>query len=54
MPECPYCGKWFRGNTHLKQHIIKVHTTKGVLGERTLNPFSIDVLAQLREDEKEQ
>ena len=43
MPECPYCGKWFRSNKGLKQHIAKSHTSHGPLG-RVLNPMTFDFL----------
>ncbi len=44
MPECPYCGKWFRSNKALKQHITKAHTVKTGMGTRmlaigTVEPF---------------
>ena len=25
MPECPYCGRWFKTKRGLKQHISKSH-----------------------------
>ncbi|RLI84806.1 MAG: hypothetical protein DRO98_08185 [Archaeoglobales archaeon] len=41
MPECPHCGKWFRSNKGLKQHITKVHTVDTPLG-RVFDPSTID------------
>ena len=46
MPECPYCGKWFKTKRGLKQHIAKVHTTK--VGEvRVVNPLTVDPLGAI-------
>lgn len=44
LPECPYCGRWFRTKRGLKTHIAKVHMVDDGFGGRVLNPFSIDLL----------
>ena len=41
MPECPYCGKWFKTKRGLKQHITKAHTFE-FAGERVLDPMTFD------------
>ncbi len=52
MPECQYCGRWFKSKKALRLHIIKTHTTIGLLGEKTFNPFSIDILGIARRREE--
>ena len=46
MPECPYCGRWFRSKKGLKVHITKAHTSI-ILGERILDPTKFDILGAL-------
>ena len=41
IPECPYCGKWYRSNKSLKQHITKTHTMDTPMG-RVVNPVTFD------------
>lgn len=48
MPECPYCGKWYRSNKALKQHITKAHTSRDFLGGRFLDPFKTDSLGAVQ------
>ncbi|AAB90067.1 MULTISPECIES: C2H2-type zinc finger protein [Archaeoglobus] len=43
MPECPYCGRWFKTKRGLNQHIAKSHETK-FGGVRVLDPTTIDPL----------
>ncbi|HIE30818.1 MAG TPA: hypothetical protein EYP67_00330 [Methanosarcinales archaeon] len=52
MPECRYCGKWFRSNKGLKQHITKMHTDKTIFGDRYIDPSTIDPLGAMKEREK--
>ena len=41
MPNCPYCGRWFKTKRGLKQHITKVHTDSfGTIDPMTINPFN--------------
>ena len=48
MPECKYCGKWYRSNKSLKIHITKTHTSKTGIGGRIVNPMSIDPLGKMQ------
>ena len=48
MPECPYCGKWFKTKKGLEQHITKVHKVDTPFG-KALNPASFDFMGKLRE-----
>lgn len=41
MPECPYCGRWFKTKRGLKQHIAKSHEVD-FGGVRVLDPMTID------------
>ncbi|AEY69075.1 zinc-finger domain protein [Thermococcus prieurii virus 1] len=60
MPECPYCGKWFKTKKGLQQHITKVHKVDTPFG-KVLDPSTFDFMGKRRgkgrelekEDEKE-
>jgi len=41
MPECPYCGRWFKTERGLNQHIAKSHESR--IGDiRFIDPTTID------------
>lgn len=46
MPECPYCGKVFKTEKGLRQHITKVHKEKTEFGQ-VLDPSTIDIEGKL-------
>ena len=46
MPECPYCGRWFRTKKGLNQHISRAHTTD-IGGEKMLNPLTFDIFGAM-------
>jgi uncharacterized C2H2 Zn-finger protein len=52
MPECRYCGKWFRSNKGLKTHITKSHTSRTGIGGRMINPMTIDPLGKMERRQK--
>ncbi len=52
MPECPYCGRWFRSKKGLRIHIARKHTYKLPTGERVLDPFSFDILGAIERREE--
>jgi len=42
MPECPYCGRWFRTKRGLNQHITKVHKDEfGGINPLTVDPIGV-------------
>ena len=47
MPECPYCGKWFRSKKGLRTHITKSHTMELPTGARVLDPTTLDPLGAM-------
>ncbi len=47
MPECPYCGKWFRSKKGLQQHITKTHKTTNMFGEKVIDPCSVDPIGKI-------
>ena len=51
MPECPYCGKWFKTKRGLEQHITKVHKVDTPFG-KALNPGSFDFTGKLKREEE--
>jgi len=52
MPECPYCGRWFRSKKGLKIHITKAHTYESVGGIRMLDVSSFDFLGAMERRRK--
>ncbi len=52
MPECQYCGKWFRSKKGLNSHITKAHTTKNVFGGRSVDITSFDPLGKMERRQK--
>lgn len=44
MPECPYCGRWFKTKAGLKQHIAKSHE----IHIRFLDPTTVDPLGAVK------
>jgi hypothetical protein len=52
MPECQYCGKWFRTKRGLKQHITKAHTTEIPFSGRVLDPTTFDFLGAMERREE--
>lgn len=52
MPECKYCGKWFKSNKGLKLHITKMHTSKSIFGGRSIDPLTIDPIGAMEERER--
>jgi uncharacterized C2H2 Zn-finger protein len=51
VPECPYCGKWFKTKRGLEQHITKVHKIDTPFG-KALNPASFDFMGKLKREEE--
>ncbi len=52
MPECPYCGKWYKTKAGLKQHITKSHTSKLPFGDRIIDPMTFDPLGRIERKAK--
>ncbi|NJE79577.1 C2H2-type zinc finger protein [Thermococcus sp. GR4] len=50
MPECPYCGKWFRTKKGLQQHITKTHYVKLPGGGKMIDPTTIDILGKMERE----
>jgi hypothetical protein len=48
MPECPYCGRWFRSKKGLSQHIGKIH--KDSFGN--INPLTFDPIGSIKRREE--
>ncbi len=51
MPECPYCGKWFKTKRGLEQHITKVHKVDTPFG-KALDPSTFDFMGKLKREEE--
>jgi len=51
MPECPYCGKWFKTKRGLQQHIAKVHKEKTPFGD-ILDPTTFDPIEKMEREAK--
>ena len=51
MPECPYCGKWFRTKRGLKQHITKSHTFE-FAGGRVFDVTTVDIFGAMERREE--
>jgi len=47
MPECPYCGRWFKTKRGLQQHIAKSHSMKMPFGGRMIDPSTIDPIGKM-------
>jgi len=52
MPDCKYCGKWFRSNKGLNLHITKMHTSESIFGNKIIDPFKVDPIGAMEEREK--
>ena len=52
MPDCKYCGKWFRSNKGLNQHITKMHTSESIFGGRSIDIMKIDPIGAMEERER--
>ena len=51
MPECPYCGKWFKTKRGLEQHITKVHKVNTPFG-KALDYSSFDFVGKMRREQE--
>ncbi|GAB6134536.1 C2H2-type zinc finger protein [Thermococcus prieurii] len=51
MPECPYCGKWFKTKKGLQQHITKVHKVDTPFG-KVLDPSTFDFMGKMKREEE--
>ncbi|WP_099209186.1 hypothetical protein [Thermococcus henrietii] len=51
MPECPYCGKWFKTKKGLQQHITKVHKVDTPFG-KALDYSTFDFMGKLKREEE--
>ena len=51
MPECPYCGKWFKTKRGLEQHITKVHKVNTPFG-KTLDYSSFDFVGKMKREQE--
>lgn len=49
MPECRYCGKWYKSNKGLNLHITKMHTSEGPFGNRIVDIGTIDPIGAMEE-----
>ena len=52
MPECPYCGRWFKTKRGLQQHIAKSHSVKMPFGGRMIDPSTIDIFGKMERESK--
>lgn len=50
MPECPYCGRWFKTKRGLQQHIAKSHSVKTPFGGRMIDPSTIDIWGKMERE----